>query len=294
MENILINDTSDYYKNTSPSLLNEITICQCLSSLNLPYIKLLNEKKTYGDILASLFNKYISTPQIIVEIGGGHGTLMKSLLTHFSPKEVYMNDISNTFLEKQKETLKNFKNIYYIKSDLLLFLEKFNKKIDQFICNEVIGDLNTVLNIDKSFFAENYNLDTSYLPDKFNFNNGAIELIKKLKNKIDVGFISEHSSTYKLPYKFREYLKDERIDFSPRKISLFGHDEYTINFKMLKEFAEKIGFKTIRKHLLEILPLRFDKLIKFVLKSKSHQTDFHEIIYEFYNHVKEYEFLILL
>ncbi len=288
-----INDTTDYYKSSTPNLLYEITICQCLSSEELPYFNLLSENKTFGILLAEYLKTFITSPEIIVEIGGGHGTLMRDFLKIFSPAKVYMVDISETFLKKQKETLKEYSNIEFINSDIFDFINNFKEQIDLLICNEVIGDLKTIVNIDKFFFKQKYEFDTSYLPEIFNFNIGAVELVSLLKNKIRLGFISEHSSTYELPEAYKPYLLDERTNFSPRKISLYGHNEYTINFKMLKEAAESVGFKTIKKHFLQFLPLKFDKAVKFVLSSKSHQTDFHEIIYEFYNHVKEYELLIL-
>lgn len=289
-----INNTSKYYEESDPSLFYEMTVCQCLSSKESPYMEALFIKKTFGELFFEFLEKKIDSIDILVECGGGYGTLMKELLLFLKPRKVIMVDISKKFLEIQRKTLENFPNVEYVNDDIFNFLNNMSGKIDLFIANEVMGDLETMVNVNKNDFNNVYGVDISYLPQIFNYNSGAVKLIEKLKNRAKAAFLSEHSSTYEVPDNFRDFLFNENKTLSPRKISLKGHDEYSINFKMLSEISKKMGFQVIRKHFIDFLPLRNDKLIRFVLSSNSHQTESHEIIYEFYNHVKEYEFLFLV
>ncbi len=293
---MFVNDTSSYYIKGDPSLFYETTICECLSSLESPYMETLTCKKTFGQFISEIItgNFKKSDVNIIVECGGGYGNLMSDVIPALKPSKVYMVDISKKLLKIQQKTLKKFKNVEFVNYDIFDFLKNFPYHIDIFICNEVIGDLKTVVNLNKKNFNNEYNIDISYLPEIFNLNIGAIELIKYLKNKITLAFISEHSSTYQIPCDYSGlYLKDEKKNLSPKRIQLKGHDEYTVNFRMLEEVAQNMGFKTVKKSFMDFLPLRKDKLINFILTSHSHQTEFHEIVYEFYNHVKEYEYLLM-
>ena len=288
-----VNDTSEYYRSGEPSLFYEITISQCLSHIESPYTETLFSKKTFGYIVSEFLKSRILPPKIVVECGGGYGSLMKDFLKHFVPDKVFMVDISGRLLNIQRESLKNFKNVEFVNANIFDFLADFGENIDIFICNEVMGDLETITDIKKSNFKNIYSVDLSYLPEIFNFNSGAVKLLEFLNGKVSAAFLSEHSSTYTIPEKFKDILEDEKKDFSPRRIELKGHAEYTVNFQMLAEIAEKMGFNVYREHFLDFLPLKKDKLVEFVLSSKSHQTELHEIIFEFYNHVKEYEFLFL-
>ncbi len=293
LNNYQKNNTAAYYKDLKPDLLHEMTICQCLSSKDSPYIKLLTKEESYGELIGNLIKSKIATPKIVVEIGGGYGTLMNGLLKVIKPDKIFMVDLSSHLLERQRGTLNNFKNIEFINSDIFDFLENFDKKIDLFICNEVIGDLETTIEVSKSDFEKDFDLDTSYLPDTFNLNTGALKLVKSINGKVKFGFISEHSSTFELPSKYKDIINDDRKNLSPREIKLFGHSEFTINFKMLVEYLEQNNFYTTKKHFFDLLPLRDDQLIRFVLASHSNQTDFHEIINEFYNHIFEYESILI-
>jgi len=287
-----INDTSSYYKN-SPELFHEITISQCLSSKDTPYIDLLAKEGLYADFIADFLLKYKKDFNKIVEIGGGYGYLMERLSKRLKPKEIIMVDISKKFLTCQKDKLSHLQKtkINFINLDALSFIKSLKKEVDIIILNEVIGDLKTLINVSAEEFCGAFQFNVEYLPKRFNVNIEALEFINLASFKTKSILIVEHSSTYEIPEKFKECLEDEKENFSPKEIKLYGHSEYTINFKMLEEAAQYAGFNTVRKHLMDIIPLKYNELISFVLKSKSIQTDFHEIINEFYNHIKEYEVL---
>jgi ribosomal protein S7 len=287
----IINDPSGYYKK-NPDLFFEFTISESLSDLESPYIPLLNERKTYSEFIFQFLQKYLKKFDVIVEIGGGYGNFMKNLLQFVKPEKVIMVDISEKFLQKQKQTLSEYKNIEFVNSDATNFIKNFREKADIIILNEVIGDFKTLVDVSTMEFGNFYQINVDYLPKRTNINIEALEFINIASEKTDAIFFAEHSSTYKIPDNFSNILIDEKESFSPREIKLKGHSEYTINFIMLEEAAKYACFETVRKHLMDIIPLKRDKIIEFVLKSKTHQIELHEIIDEFYNHIKEYEALL--
>ncbi len=290
----IINDTSAYYKD-NPELHFEYTISESLSDVNSPYIPLLIEKKTYSEFIYNFCQKYVKNFNFIIEIGGGHGNFMRNFLKFITPEKVLMVDISKKFLELQKQTLKEYADnvdIEFINDDATTFIKNFIYKADLIILNEVIGDFKTLIDVSSMEFGNFYQVNVDYLPKRTNINYEAMEFINFASEKTDSILFVEHSSTYKIPKFFSDILLDEKENLSPKEIFLKGHSEYTINFIMLEEVAQFACFDTVRKHLLDIIPLRRDKLIEFVLSSGSHQIELHDIINEFYNHIKEYEVLL--
>lgn len=289
----IINDPSEYYKK-SPDLFFEYTISESLSNMESPYLQLLEEKKLYSEFIFNFLKKYLKIEKFktIIEIGGGYGKFMKNFLQYVQFEKVFMVDISKKFLEIQKQALSEYKNIEFIESDGVRFIKNFNGSVDLIILNEVIGDFKTLIDVSTDEFGNFYQVNVDYLPKRTNINIGALDFVNLAAAKCNAIFFVEHSSTYEIPSDFSDILIDEKENFSPKEIKLMGHSEYSINFRMLQEVSEYACFKTVRKHLMDVIPVKRNKIVEFVLKSNTHQTEFHEIIDEFYNHIKEYEVLL--
>jgi len=268
----------------------------------------------------------------IVEIGGGYGTLMAALLEVLQPQQIRMVDISPTLLEKQRERLHKFPVSFHC-SDLFAWLPTLQQQpVDLLLLNEIIGDFPTITALSRESLANSikllqspepgkqltpallpasldedsllyeaarlvttYNLDITDLPETFNLNYGALLFIERLaQTRVARTFITEHGCDTALPYPFSLFPSIQpTADRNPRQIKLKDHDEYNIRFDHLEQLASALNFKITRFHLMDLLKVRFDDEINYLLTSQKPENEEQEIFLEFYEHIAEYQGILL-
>ncbi|MBN2232650.1 MAG: SAM-dependent methyltransferase [Deltaproteobacteria bacterium] len=140
-----------------------------------------------------------------------------------------------------------------------------------------------------------YDLDITGLPEQFNLNLGALHLVEALASApVSRAFISEHGADTEIPWPFaalpRQYSRQDR---NPRRIPLKDHDEYTIRFDHLEAAARRQGFTVRREHMMELLDVRFDDEINYLLGGGRPASEDQEMLLEFLDHVAEYQVLYL-
>ncbi len=267
-----------------------------------------------------------------IEIGGGYGTLMAALNKVLQPRQIEMVDISPTLLEKQRQRLAGLPISFHC-SDIFTWLPNLDSKpVDLLILNEIIGDFPTItglsskslenqlrkrsqlpetckpcpspepesLSDDELLFeaarlTKTYNLDLNELPETFNLNYGALLFIERLaQTRVARTFITEHGCDTTLPYPFSLFSAIQpTADRNPRRIKLKDHDEYNIRFDHLEQIARALNFKVTRFHLMDLLKVRFDDEINYLLTSQKPVHEEQEIFLEFYEHVAEYQGILL-
>ncbi len=326
-----LNLTSAYYTGDHPSLLWEMTICQSLGDGRGTFAKSLEKPASYGRLLAEFLLREAGVAERggrVIEIGGGYGTLMRGLLEVLSPDRLTMLDISPLLLEKQRQALAGQAvACEFICEDLFTWLPETRPAAELLLVNEIIGDLPTITGIERrklhsagpppesgaipapaeldenGLYAEaarlitTYKLDISDLPEGFNLNYGALRLVEIIaESNIATTFISEHGSDTMLPYPFSLYsaIEPPGGHINPRRIQLKDHDEYNIRFDHLEQVAGALGLEVKRFHLLEMLGLRFDDEIDYLLRRQRPETEEQEIFLEFYEHLAEYQGMLLL
>jgi hypothetical protein len=298
-----INSTRGYHRNTSIDLLKEYTICESLSDITGPYMKLLEEPKPYGAIIGDfLIRRNLLNPgATIMEIGGGYGNLMHGLLrTHGSSvRKVFMVDLCGKLLLKQKEKLKAFRDkISFIKADAHDLIHAI-RGVDLIIMNEVIGDLDTMTGIDPLNLCQQARelIITHGLQvpgeDKFCLNIGAIRLVEDICSKGIPAFISEHSSDPVIPENMLFLSRGLALDSYPREICLSGHREYTIRFSHLMKIAEAKEKKASTGSLLELVGIKNSPALRFIFLSNACSTDDQAVALEFLDHIREYRWLTI-
>ncbi len=325
-----LNLTHDYYTGEYPSLLWEMTICQSLGDGHGTFAKALEKPAAYGALVAGFLlaeTSLSSDCRRVIEIGGGYGTLMAALLTILQPQQIDMIDISPALLQKQQERLSQLPISFHC-SDLFKWLPTLKQEsVDLLIINEIIGDFPTITGLTKAALAntlnippaapdsslnpatlndndllreagrliKTYNLNLDDLPETFNLNYGTLLFIERLaETGIKRTFITEHGCDTYLPYPFSLFPAIQPpTDRNPRQIKLKDHDEYNIRFDYLEQVAKKLSFKVKRFHLMDLLKVRFDDEINYLLSSQKPVSEEQEIFLEFYEHVAEYQGIIL-
>ena len=325
-----LNLTHDYYTGEDPSLLWEMTICQSLGDGCGTFAKALEKPQAYGALVAEFMletTALLPDCQKVIEIGGGYGTLMAALLPVLQPQQVDMVDISPTLLQKQRERLRQLQISFHCR-DLFNWLPRLEPQtVDLLILNEIIGDFPTITGLTKAALAEAlkkpptapdvslnpatlneeelqqeagrlikaYDLNLKGLPETFNLNYGALVFIERLaQTEIKRTFITEHGCDTILPYPFSLFPAIQPpTDRNPRRIKLKDHDEYNIRFDHLEQVARKLAFRVKRFHLMDLLKVRFDDEINYLLSSQKPVSEEQEIFLEFYEHVAEYQGIIL-
>ncbi len=326
-----LNRTESFYCADDPSLLWEMTVCQCLASGDSAYAKALTRPASYGRLVGEFLQLEAALPEQpgqIIEVGGGYGSLMAGLLEVVQPRKITMVDISAFLLQQQQKTLQG-RPIDFVCQDIFSFLPTLQTPVELLIANEIIADLPTVTNIRQALLQERlpgaetlkpadptalndldaealldevarltaaYGLDLDDLPEEFNFNLGALLLVEQLgKTGVKRIFITEHGADTELPYPFSIQLRSyERLSKNPRQIKLKDHDEYTIRFDHLEAAATRLGFSVKRFHLMDLLQVRFDDEINYLLTTGKPTTEEQEILLEFYDHIAEYQGMLLL
>lgn len=234
---------------------------------------------------------------------------MKGFLDSNKVLEPCMLDISPYLLEKQKETLKGYR-VSYKAEDFLETAPAFLHGFDLAIMNENLGDFPTLINLSRKmlevppkshdpalrralYFFERYKLDWP-TEETFNLNSGALEAIEKLcAADIPCIFLSEHSCEAKVPEPLRPFIRIQSAG-SPERISLMGHDEYSIKFSYLQQVARVFGYRYIRGPFADFIPFDFTEELRFIMVSQGQYRDEDEIVCHFIEDLYKYEYLLLI
>lgn len=323
---ISINDTTRYHRSDAASLGWEQTISECLKDIKSPYMNALKTRRLYGDTISDLFkaNSILKANARILEVGGGYGRFAARLLENYPDISMVMADVSPVFLHRQKGLLSRFgARVDFVNSDIFEYLDICDE-FDLIVANEVVGDLPAIVDIKKTDliefiesgkfpecidvegedclfqardFVQNLKIEidgeNNIVPDVINLNTGAMEFISMAMKKTPALWVSEHSSDYEIPKSMAGMFRDTMIDRWPKKIILFKHNEVSICFEHLKRGIKNSGYKYTGGSLMELLNVRTDDEIRFILLSGSIANENHEIIGEFINHVKEYQWLLV-
>jgi hypothetical protein len=258
MKKIFINRTGDYYKNirdVREGIENELTISHVLKSPN-PFTR---SGLPYGTILAR--NLDIPKNPRILEVGPGLGDLAESLCKELNNFHYTFIDISIDFINHLKSRFRG-SEFSFIHGDFLA--SEIREKFDLIICNEVLADLPTIVNMsfenpqigegDKDTYYDAVSLAKFYGLDQTdigNFNYGAVKFLEKAKGLLAQGgkvFVCEHSSK------------------PPQRIRVYDHSEYTIDFEVLEKVAERLRFRKKGGSLTRLLGVNNKKAIIFYMQ----------------------------
>jgi hypothetical protein len=314
-----MNETMKYSLNTTKvyhiSQLNtlgwELTVCNALYPEKTPIRRILARDDSYGHLLYEYLNRLLPMKNIkkIIEIGGGYGYLMKDFLECDRSLEPCMLDISPYLLRQQKETLGEHR-VSYREEDFLETGAAFLSEFDLAILNENLGDFPTLVNLDQEifqlssgndnhdlaqaiYFFERYQLDRP-LSETFHFNLGALQALEKLcASGIPHIFLGEHSCEAVVPEALQLPIHIESAG-TPEKISLKGHDEYSIQFSYLQNVAEAFGYTCVRGPFADFIPFTITEELRSVMLSQGRYGDDEEIICQFIEDLYKYEYLILM
>jgi hypothetical protein len=184
------------------------------------------------------------------------------------------------------------------------------QSFDLAILNEFLGDLPTLVGVPRDIFAlpmqeldpplrQLRNLYQRYAIDppegeRGNINIGALKVLEKLcRAGIPFIFMSEHSCEAEAPESWR-HLMQFRTKGNPERITLRGHDEYTVRFTDLEKIARAFQYQVIRGPFADFLEFDFTDKLRYIVTAKSSRTDEHEIIRHFIEDLYQYEYLILI
>jgi hypothetical protein len=155
-----------------------------------------------------------------------------------------------------------------------------------------IEDNDIVLKWVKELFAK-YSLERPQ-GETFNFNIGAMEALEKLcRSKIPYIYIGEHSCEATVSGEVRSLFQIKSTG-NPERISLAGHDEYTIKFSYLQQVAALHGYKSIRGPFADFIPFTLSDEARYALTYGGHYSDEAEMICQFVEDLYKYEYLILI
>jgi len=307
--NTILNSTSDYHINELDTLGWELTVCNSLALESSPCRKILRQNDSYGNLLYDYLCDIVPMNKItdIIEIGGGYGYLMRDFLQKNASIKTMMLDISPFLVKKQQQTLKDY-SVDYITGDFLQTDMAGLGDNGMAILNENLGDFPTLANISKSDFGKTNregplrkarDLFDRYSfaepeTESFNMNIGAIEAVEKLCSAgIPYVFLGEHSCEATVPEPYKDIIHVISTG-NPEKITLKGHDEYTIKFSFLEKVARIFDYCIKRGPFADFLKLDFNNRIRSIMVSQFDMSDEHEIIRHFVEDLYKYEYLILV
>jgi len=314
-----LNRTDVYHRLGIASLGWELTVCNTLENPLSPARKILLKNASYGEQLFSFLSNHIDWQSVyhILEVGGGYGFLMHALLEKMPSQRVTMLDISPFLLDRQKTVLAAL-SVEYIEMDFLDYEFGGNASPDLIIFNENLGDFPTLIALSREEWEglpkgeegsalvqaqriiNAYNLPppltsstSSTSPEELNFNLGALLALEKACSTAAAYiFISEHSCEAQTPVAYSCYAKII-ANGNPHRISLCGHDEYTIKFSHLSAVATAHGYRVQRGAMADILPFRLDQKWQALLR-RHPQNDEEEILQHFFSDLFQYEYLLLI
>ncbi len=305
-----INSTAKYHQQDLNTLGWELTVCNSLEPINSPCRKVLAAPYSFGQHLYSFLKKIIPVDEIrtVLEVGGGMGYLMRDVLTLNPLLRAKMIDISPYLLAKQKETLQVFE-VDFEMADILAVPPEALSGFDLAILNENLGDLPTLVAAEEKendsdqnitcfserleYFNKKYNLPLG-LNENEHINIGAIEITEKLCSAgIKYIYLSEHSCEAVVPEPMKLFVSLQSSGI-PERISLKGHNEFTVKFSYLQKIAEMLHYKMRRGAFIDFLPLNFNNKVKTALRLITPFSDEQEIIRQFVYDLYKYEYLILI
>lgn len=305
-----INSTADYHQNELTTLGWELTVCNSLQPAGSPCRNMLSSPLSFGEHLYKFLKEIIPFENIrsVLEIGGGLGYLKRDFLTLNPSLRAKMIDISPYLLDRQKETLASF-DVDFELADILDVGPEAISCFDLVMMNENLGDLPTLVaggelhNTSGEMMAgtmqrlndfnKQYHLPLG-LNKNEHINIGALEIVEKLcLAGIPYIYLSEHSCEAAVPDEMKAYISFPSPG-NPEKISLKGHNEFTVKFSYLQKIAERLNYKTRRGSFADFLPLNLNDKIKTALKLKTPFNDEQEIIQQFVYDIYKYEYLILI
>jgi hypothetical protein len=301
-----LNSTADYHINELNSLGWEMTVCNALYPETSPCRQALKSNKSFGVLLYHFLEKLFPLNNIhnILEVGGGLGNLMHDFLSLNPQFKATMLDISPHLLAKQKELLQGFA-VNFREIDILQIAVDELSPFDLVLMNENLGDLPTLVANPatglpaadelSSWQRANYFINKYQLPvaQNENINIGALEILEKLcLAQIKYIFLSEHSCEAVAPDYLKPYLHFAAPG-NPEKISLKGHDEYTVKFSFLQKIAATFNYHVTRGCFTDFLQPDFNDKVQTALRLIAPQTDEQEILRQFIYDLYKYEYLVL-
>lgn len=253
MKRVFVNRTGDYYRKlreVREGIENELTISHVLKSKN----AFTGSGLSYGEILSRKLG--VREGMRILEVGPGLGDLAEDLCKNLEDFHYTFLDISSAFMNSLKSRFTGDR-FSFVTGDLLS--TEIRDRFDLVICNEVLADLPTILNMrlgrpsvdeeDKETYYDALALAKVYglkARDIEVFNYGAVKFIEKAKSLLREGgkvFVCEHSSE------------------KPRRLRVYGHSEFTINFRVLEAVAERLGFRTRKGSLTNLMGIKKKKAV---------------------------------
>ncbi len=305
-----INTTKDYHINALTSLGWELTVCNALHPEDTPLRKVLVRDDSYGHLLYDYLRVLLPMERVrrVIEIGGGYGYLMKDFLGRDTSLKPVMLDISPYLLGKQKETLGG-QEVVFRQGDFLETDPGDLASFDLAILNENMGDFPTLVGIDRRsidvdseprdpgimkarHFFTKYGLEAPE-GDTFNMNIGALDAIEKLcESGVPYIYLGEHSCEAKVPEALRSIVQIEATG-NPERISLMGHDEYTIKFSHLERLAHASGYHVVRGPFADFVRVEWTDRLRYIMRSQGRGSDEGEMICQFIEDLYKYEYLLL-
>lgn len=304
-----VNDTSSYHRHEMDSLGWELTVCNMLEDPASPARSVLKNTGTFGSLLFDFLQN--SAPLYdygsVCEIGGGYGYIMRDFLKRRAFRRAAMIDISPWLLDRQRETLAGY-HVEFIEHDFFTLDEAVIKGCEVALLNENIGDFPTLCDVtaEKIRGGSDHAMDLMQEAARlagyyqfplhegiFHFNIGALLAAEKLcRAGVKLIYMSEHSceaSPPDIPGCTVSVVSEGR----PERISLKGHDEYSIQFSYLEKIAASEGYRVVRGSYADIMSLEFSDRVRFILNSST-SKDEHEIIRHFIEDVYKYEYIVAI
>lgn len=303
-----INSTAVHYRSGEDSLGWELTVSNALYPADSPCRKCLTKNASYGHLLYDHLALFIPMGKIrnLLEIGGGYGYVMKDFLSLNPFMTATMVDISPRFSAIQRQTLKDHSADFVI-ADFMEVDPSYLSLRDLAILNENLGDFPTLVDVPRRVFEkppleplerrvrELFSRYTLEVPDAetLNFNLGAVEAVEKLCTcHVPYVFMGEHSCEAEVPEPHKS-LFSVPSSFQPERISLKGHDEYTIKFSYLEKVAAFHGYSARRGPFADFLKIEWNDRLRRLMSSPSLVDGESEIIRHFVEDLYKYEYLIL-
>lgn len=305
-----INTTDTYHTDRLESLGWELTVCNALWPENTALRSILSRDASFGHLLSDFLRKWIPMNDLrrVLEIGGGYGYLMNDLLDDNSSMTAAMIDISPFLLGRQRMTLEG-RPVVFREEDFLTTPADMLSQWDLAIMNENLGDFPTIVGFDHDFprtgpsgddaaqtlqrFVETY--DLLLPPAPCNVNIGALMAVEKLcRARVPFLYFGEHSCEASVSEPALRGLVEVRSSGNPERISLAGHDEYTIKFSHLEQVGRYLGYEGHRGPFADFITVDVTPELRAVLASGGTLSDRGEMICQFVGDLFQYEYLVLI
>ena len=303
-----INKTDHYHQHDIKTLGWELTVCNALYPENSICRSVLKNNASFGTQLFHFLERFIPFSELknILEVGGGMGYLMSDFLKLAPHLQATMLDISPFLLKAQKETLTGLP-VKFLEADFMSFSVSELRAFEFIILNENLGDFPTLVSnpagrsqndretqrwVDKLFdYEEEFSLTFGA---NENINIGALTILEKICGaRVPYIYLSEHSceSSHE-DHTFP--ILNFKASGNPEKISLKGHDEFTIKFSHLQKMARQFHYKVIRGQYSDFLYLNLSDKVATALRLPVPNTDEQETIQHFAYDLYKYEYMVLI